>query len=79
MPRFATRAESNPIASASRFPALDAWKRMSEKEQDALLDRMARAQRQRAMLLRCLLAVAGTILAAGIASGLYAALLVGLR
>ena len=76
MPRFATSAESNPIASASRFPALDAWKRMSEKEQDALLDRMARAQRQRAMLLRCLLAVAGTILAAGIASGFYATLIV---
>ena len=52
---------------------------MSEKEQDALLDSMARAQRRRAMLLRCLFAAAGTVLAAGIASGLYAALLVGLR
>ena len=52
---------------------------MSEKEQDALLDSMARAQRQRAMRLRCLFAAAGTILAVGIASGLYAALLVGIR
>ena len=76
MPRFATSAESNPIASASRFPALDAWKWMSEKEQDAFLDRMARAQRQRATLLRCLFAAAGTIVAAGIASGLYATLIV---
>jgi hypothetical protein len=76
MSRFATSAESTPIASASRFPAFEAWKRLSEKEQDALLDRMARAQRRRAMLLRCLFAAAGTILAAGIASGLYAALIV---
>ena len=73
MPRFATSAEGMPIASASRFPTFDTWKRMSEKEQDALLDRMARAQRRRAMLLRCLFAAAGTVLAAGIASGLYAA------
>ena len=78
MPRFATSAEGTPIASASRFPTFDTWKRMSEKEQDALLDSMARAQRRRAMLLRCLFAAAGTILAVGIASGLYAALLVGL-
>ena len=49
---------------------------MSEKEQDALLDSMARAQRQRAMRLRCLFAAAGTILAAGIASGFYATLIV---
>jgi hypothetical protein len=36
---------------------------------------MARAQRQRSMLLRCLFAAAGIILAAGIASGLYATLI----
>jgi hypothetical protein len=33
---------------------------------------MTRAQRRRAMLWCCLFAAAGTILAAGIASGLYA-------
>ena len=65
-----------PIASASRFPTFEAWKRLGEKEQDALLDRMARAQRRRAMPSRCLFAAAGTILAAGIASGLYATLIV---
>jgi hypothetical protein len=36
---------------------------------------MARAQRQRAMLLRCMFAADGAILAAGVASGLYATLI----
>jgi hypothetical protein len=73
MSRFATSAEGTPIASASRFPTFDAWKMMSEKEQDALLDRMARARRRRVMLLRFLFAAAGTVVTAGVASGLYAA------
>jgi hypothetical protein len=34
-------------------PAFEAWLKMSEQEQDALLDRMAPTQRRPAMLLRC--------------------------
>jgi len=40
MPLFAVSG-GNAHRSAATFPAFDAWKRMSEKEQDARLARMA--------------------------------------
>jgi hypothetical protein len=40
-----------------KFPAFDAWLRMNEREQDALLDRMEAAQYWRWQAKRALIAV----------------------
>ena len=52
---------------ASSFPAFEDWKRMSEREQDALLDRLEATKRRRALRARLLMALgcAAVALAAG--------------
>ena len=40
------------LGSAPRFPAFEAWKTMSEDEQDALLAKIEKTRRQRALLFR---------------------------
>ena len=52
---------------APSFPAFEDWKRMSEREQDALLDRLETQKRRSNLMARLLIAV-GTVtvaLAAG--------------
>ena len=41
-----------------QFPSLDAWRRMDERDQDALLDRIEIAQQWRRLGMRALIAVA---------------------
>ena len=53
---------------APSFPAFDDWKRMSEREQDALLDRLEVAKRRRSLRAR-LLIVLGAV-AVALAAGL---------
>jgi hypothetical protein len=40
-----------------QFPSLDAWRRMDEHDQDALIDRMEAAQHWRRLGMRALIAV----------------------
>jgi len=70
-------SEGKMLGSAPKFPAFETWRSMSENEQDALLAKMERTRRRRSMLFLSCLAVASTIVAAGIGSALYAALVVG--
>lgn len=53
---------------APSFPAFDDWKRMSEREQDALLDRLEAQKRRGSRMARLLIAV-GTVTVA-LAAGL---------
>jgi hypothetical protein len=56
--------------AAPSFPAFDEWKNMSEREQDALLDRLE-AHKRRGLLGRRLLAGFGlAAVAAALAAGL---------
>jgi hypothetical protein len=50
------------------FPAFDDWKRMSEREQDALLDRLEAAKRRRSLAIRLLIGLgcAAVALAGGL-------------
>lgn len=41
-----------------KFPSLEAWQRMGEAQQDALIDRIEMAQQWRRLGLRALIAVA---------------------
>jgi hypothetical protein len=50
--------------AAPQFPSLDAWERMSEPEQDALLDRIERVRRRELLWSR---ARAGLVLGAVLA------------
>ena len=54
--------------SAPSFPAFDDWKRMSEREQDALLDRLE-AQKRRGVVATWLVVGLGLVTAA-LATGL---------
>jgi hypothetical protein len=56
------------LGSAPRFPAFQAWKNMSEDEQDALLAKMEKTRRQRSLLLR--VSIGAAIVAATIALAL---------
>jgi hypothetical protein len=56
------------LGSAPRFPAFEAWKTMSEDEQDALLAKIEKTQRQRALLFRA--SIGAAIVAASIALAL---------
>jgi hypothetical protein len=56
------------LGSAPRFPAFEAWKDMSEDEQDALLAKIEKTRRQRSLLLRA--AIGAAIVAASIALAL---------
>jgi hypothetical protein len=44
--------------AASQFPTFDEWKRMSEREQDALLDRLEAEQRRGTVATRLLIGLA---------------------
>ena len=50
--------------AASQFPTFDEWKTMSEREQDALLDRMEAHKRRNAVAIRLLIALGCACLAA---------------
>jgi hypothetical protein len=56
------------LGSAPRFPAFEAWKSMSEDEQDALLAKIEKTRRQRSLLFRA--AIVAAIVAASIALAL---------
>ena len=47
-------------SAASQFPTFDEWKRMSEREQDALLDRLEAEERRGMMAMRLLIVLACT-------------------
>jgi hypothetical protein len=53
---------------APSFPAFEDWKKMSEREQDALLDRLEAARRRSARTTRLLIGLAcvGVALATGV-------------
>jgi orotate phosphoribosyltransferase len=44
--------------AASQFPTFDEWKRMSEREQDALLDRLEAERRRGTIATRVLIGLA---------------------
>jgi hypothetical protein len=44
--------------AASQFPTFDEWKRMSEREQDALLDRLESEKRRGTIATRVLIGLA---------------------
>jgi hypothetical protein len=53
--------------AAPSFPAFDEWQKMSEGEQDALLEAVEAAQRRGPLLMRLLIALAGVgVAAAGV-------------
>jgi hypothetical protein len=56
------------LGSAPRFPAFEAWKDMSEDEQDALLAKIEKTRRRRSLLFRA--AIGAAIVAACIALAL---------
>jgi hypothetical protein len=51
--------------SAPSFPAFEDWKRMSEREQDALLDRLEAARRRGARTTRLLIVLGCAAVALG--------------
>jgi hypothetical protein len=53
--------------AAPSFPAFDEWRKMSESEQDALLDALEGAQRRGRFAARLLIGLGGATLAAAIA------------
>jgi hypothetical protein len=55
-----------------QFPAFDAWEKMSEAEQDALIARMERARRRGGNLFGLLI---GVLLAAAVSGALYLAVI----
>jgi hypothetical protein len=57
--------------SAPSFPAFEDWKRMSEREQDALLDRLEAARRRGARTVRLLVVVAAVTVALAVALVLF--------
>jgi hypothetical protein len=62
--------EADPMSPpAPSFPAFDDWKRMSEREQDALLDRLEARKRRLSLTVRLLmvLGAAAVVLMAGFA------------
>jgi hypothetical protein len=54
---------------APSFPAFDDWKKMSEREQDALLDRLEATKRRRSFATRLLIGLgcAAVVLGAAVA------------
>ena len=58
--------------AAPSFPAFDEWQRMSESEQDALLDALEVGQRRGRLAMRLLLGVAGTAAIAAVGGALLA-------
>jgi hypothetical protein len=53
--------------AAPSFPAFDEWRKMSESEQDALLDALEGAQRRGRLATRLLIGVSGlTVVAAAV-------------
>jgi len=59
--------------TAPPFPAFEDWKRMSEREQDLLLDRLEAANRRRSLAVRWLIGLGGVTgaLAAGLVVALW--------
>ena len=51
------------LGSAPRFPAFEAWKDMSEDEQDALLAKIEKTRRRRSLLFRAAIVAACIALA----------------
>jgi hypothetical protein len=62
------------FASVPSFPPFQQWERMSESEQDALIDRIEAARRRRARAMRICIGLACTMLSAGVMAALYLAL-----
>ena len=58
--------------TAPSFPAFDEWQKMSESEQDALLDALESGQRRGQLALRVLVGLAGTAVIAAIGSAVLA-------
>jgi hypothetical protein len=54
-----------------QFPALDAWQSMDESQQDALIERIAAAQRRRVLAGRLAVALVCAAAAAGLGFALY--------
>jgi hypothetical protein len=54
-----------------QFPALDAWQSMDESQQDALIERIAAAQRRRVLAGRLLVGLICAAAAAGLGFALY--------
>ncbi|MBX9590470.1 MAG: hypothetical protein K2X43_14275 [Hyphomonadaceae bacterium] len=54
---------------APSFPAFDEWQKMSEREQDALLDRLETAGRRSSRMKRRLIALAGAAVGAAVIVG----------
>lgn len=52
--------------SAPSFPAFDEWRKMSEREQDALLDALEGARRRGRLATRLLAGLSGATVAAAI-------------
>ncbi|HWE16593.1 MAG TPA: hypothetical protein VG758_05330 [Hyphomicrobiaceae bacterium] len=55
--------------AAPPFPAFEDWKRMSEREQDALLDRLEAKRRRRPMALRLAIGLGCIAAAAAVVAG----------
>jgi hypothetical protein len=55
--------------AAPPFPAFEDWKRMSEREQDALLDRLEAEKRRGAVATRLVIAIACVAAAAVVVAG----------
>jgi hypothetical protein len=58
--------------AALSFPAFDEWQKMSESEQDALLDSLEAGQRRGQLAMRLLLGAAGTAIIAAAGGALLA-------
>ena len=54
-----------------QFPALDAWQSMDESQQDALIERIAAAQRRRVIVGRLVVGLICAGTAAGLGLALY--------
>ena len=54
-----------------QFPALEAWQSMDESQQDALIERIAAAQRRRVLAGRLAVALVCAAAAAGLGFALY--------
>jgi hypothetical protein len=62
-------AMSQPTPS---FPAFDEWQKMSESEQDALLDRLETAKQDSPLIMRVLMGLLGVAVCAAVGAALLA-------
>jgi hypothetical protein len=54
-----------------QFPALDAWQNMDESQQDALIERIAAAQRRRVLAGRLLVGLVCVLVSVGLGFAFY--------